>query len=258
MPHPCPARRQAPRTGVMRRKHGLALLLAAAALLPATPAAARSLAIGSFTVGRGGDDSLVNKDTAKLRKAIRSVLPGSTFNATKTLTKAFLAKVHVLVVGAAYAPHQGITPLSAAEQKAVVNFVKAGGSALLFCDNDTQFGTASNSFASPFGLATTGTLADAQTATYLNVGNNPLQSGPFGTAAQFDTSWPGWFSTLGSATPLAQLAANGQAEIAYLPAGSLGAGSGTVVFFADTTALLDSLRTRDDQIAILNALGLAP
>jgi hypothetical protein len=57
---------------------------------------------------------------------------------------------------------------------------------------------------------------------------------------------------------LANLAGNAASEIAYLAADSLGTGSGAVVLFGDSSTLIDSLRTTNDQIALLNGLALTP
>jgi hypothetical protein len=87
-------------------------------------------------------------------------------------------------------------------------------------------------------------------------GTNPVASGPAGTINQLESYYPGWFSKLGASTLLGTLPANNEPGLAYLPAGSLGAGSGDVIFFADSSLLLDGTRTSDDTTGILNALAV--
>jgi hypothetical protein len=221
-------------------------------------AAPKGLAIGGFDVARGGIESLGASDAAQLKAAILAAYPHSKIRLTKKLTVAFLTKVKVLVLGVAYGGTQGITPLSTAEQTALGNFVKGGGTALLYCDNNLQFSPASNSFANPFGLTAGGVLDNGQIATFVTGITDPIMTGPFGTATQFETQWPGWFTALGSSVTLANLAGNGAPEIAYLPAGALGTGSGAVVLFGDSSTLIDSDRTMNNQIALLNGLALTP
>jgi hypothetical protein len=240
-----------------------ALSVVFGALLGLAPLAATagsaSLSIGGFNGARGGIESLKGGQTTMLVSAIKGAFKGVKFHFAKTLTPKFLSKVNVVILGAGYAGMQEVAPLSAKEQAALVAFVKSGGAALLFCDNDFQFTDASNSFANPFGLTSTGALNGAQTANYLSLPSDPIQTGPFGTAAEFDTGYPGWFSVLGSSTEVAQLAANGEPEIAYFPAGGFSASSGAVVFFGDSDALLDNDEfTANNQIAILNSLALVP
>ena len=232
----------------------LATILAA----PVSHALAGALSIGSFNLTRGGVESLDNADAAMLRAAITQAFPGTKFHYVKALSAHSLAKIKVLVIGVALTTQQEITPLSTKEQAALLAFVKAGGTALLFCDNSTDFQNASTSFVAPFGLASTGELSGDQTANFLNLQNDPIQTGPFGTATQFDTGYPGWLPSVGNAIEVAALTANNEPEIAYFPAGSLGSGSGAAVFFGDSDALIDSLRTQNDQIVILNSLALAP
>jgi hypothetical protein len=236
----------------------LALAVGVLALcgMGATPATSKGLTIGGFNMTRGGIESLQSEPA--LAAAITTAFPHSHFRYAAKLSKSLLAKVNVVIIGVAEASTTAITPLSAAEQKQLSAFVARGGTALIFTDNDLQFQTASQSLLTPFGLASTGVLDGNNTGSFLTLSSDPIQTGPFGTATQLDTSWPGWFSALGSSTKLATLNANGQPTLAYLPAGALAAGSGAVVFFSDSTYLIDSARTANDQIAVLNALALAP
>jgi len=218
----------------------------------------KTLSIGSFDSTRGGAESLEASSVSGLNAAIVAMFHPK-FHYTAKLTAPFLRKVNVMVIGVAATVSGGeIKPLSRAEQRALVAFVKNGGAVAIFADNK-DFQKADNSLLKPFGLASTGKLNGSQIATWVgNVSQNPLATGPAGSAAELDTFYPGWFSKLGSATDLADLPGSGPPAAAYFPAGTLGAHSGAAVFFADSSLMLDGTRTTNDQIAILNALALAP
>jgi hypothetical protein len=231
-----------------------------AARPPQTHTAARpplTLSIGSLDSTRGGIESLQSSTEATMVAAIKKHFPGSKLHFTDTLTAKFLGSLNLIVIGVAYSENQGITPLSPQEQTALVNFVKAGGTATLFADNDIQFQAASDSILNPFGLSSTGYISGNQAAKFVHPKHNPIMSGPEGTAKALNTWWPAWFNNLGSSIELAKLTSNGQPAAAYFPSGALRAGSGAVVFFSDSI-LIDQFRTRDDQIAILNAFALTP
>lgn len=164
---------------------------------------------------------------------------------------------YALIIGVATSDTSATAPLSSAEQAALVNFVKGGGNALLFTDNAIVTSTASNSFVSPFGLATAGTLFGVQATTIVN-GTNPVVSGPFGVATGFGNLVPGWFSSLGTAQELVMLDANGQPVVAVLMPGALGVGSGAVVFFGDSNFLIELQGDANDTILTLNSLALRP
>jgi hypothetical protein len=156
-------------------------------------------------------------------------------SSTSTLTPAYLGTIGALIISVGFTNASGITPLSASEQSALLGFVEAGGTALLFTDNGTFSGNASainSSFPAPFGLSAAGTLNGLQSSTIVNAAN-PVVHGIDGTATSFDTNFPGWFSSLGSAEELATLSANGEPDLAFLAPGALGVGSGAVVFFSD-------------------------
>lgn len=220
-------------------------------------AMASGLSIGGFTLARGGVESLANPDNAKLRKAILKAFPGSTFHFGSKLTGALLAQVRVLVLGVASGGTTPIASLTAAEQKLLLGFAKSGGTVLLFADNDYQFQAVSNSILAPFGLQEGGHQDGSVAASFLTLPSDPIQSGPSGTATAFDTAYPGAFSQTGTGTVLATLP-GGAPAIVLFPPGALGSGSGAVVAFSDSDALLDASRTANDLTIILNALALAP
>jgi hypothetical protein len=215
----------------------------------------KSMVIGSFNPARGGIESLKSPDVAGLNAAIASMFHPK-FRYTGKLTPKFLHGVNVMVIGVAAAVSGEIKPLSAKEQSALLNFAKRGGTVVVFADN-SDFQKADDSVLKPFGLASSGKLDGAQTATWVgSVSQNPLANGPAGSALQLDTYYPGWFSVLGSALDLADLPGSGAPAAAYLQRGALGAQSGAVVFLSDSSLMLDGTRTENDQIAILNAIAL--
>jgi hypothetical protein len=235
-------------------KSVLAAALAAFIGLPQATRAA-GLDIGGFTVARGGAESLASTSETGLASAIAAAFPHSRIRYRSTLSRKFLETVSVVVIGVAQSSTGEITPLTAKEQAALLAFVKHGGTAILFCDNNLQFNPASNSLLAPFGLASDGNLSNAQTLAFTSGTNDPVETGPFGTAAQLDYSWTAWFTKLGPATALGTLG-NGQPGLAWLPKGALDAASGAVVFFADSSLMVDGVRTAEDKVAILNAIAL--
>jgi hypothetical protein len=193
--------------------------------------------IGSFDSSRGGTYSISSGSlTSNLRAHVAATFPGTTYSSSSTLTPAFLSGVNVLVIAAPFNnTGPAITPLSAAEQSALVSFVNAGGRALLFADNNTQFEVASDSMVSPFGLDSTGVIFGSATATVTNT-MHPVTNGPFGPVSTLTYGSPGWFNALGAnAAALARLNANNQVSLAVTDYGVLSPGSGAVVYFADAT-----------------------
>ena len=223
-------------------------------------AQASSLAVGGFDSERGGVESI--ETNIGLQNLITAQFPGTTFSSARKLTPRYLNTISHLIIGVGTSCCTG-TKLSLAEQQALVDFVAAGGTALLFGDNDTSSEIArqaNRSFMSPFGLSMTGTLSAEQPSTIVN-SSNPVVTGPAGTATGFDTYYPGWFSRLGSATEIAVLTANNKSSLAFLPPGALGTGSGAVVFFSDSNCIeigSDGINSANDNILILNSLALQP
>jgi hypothetical protein len=218
-----------------------------------------ALNVGGFNATRGGGGSIDNN--VPLRNLILSQYPGSTFSSTSTLTPAYLSTVNRLIISVGIAATKAIAPLSSAEQSALVDFVKGGGTALLFCDNntfDSAAPTVNASFLSPFSLSMTGTLSSNQSSRIVNP-SNPVATGPAGTATGFDTLFPGWFTSLGNAVAVAVLTTNNMPDIAVLMPGMLAAGSGAVVFFADGNNIggfTQSTTTANNNILVLNSLAL--
>ncbi|HEV3154284.1 MAG TPA: hypothetical protein VGZ02_10810 [Candidatus Baltobacteraceae bacterium] len=212
------------------------------------------LSIGSYNPTRGGFESLRGSGETGLKKHLSLFFPGTTYHFTGFLSKTFFQSINVFLIGVAFSDTTPIKPLGATEQANLVNFAKGGGTVIIFADN-TDFQTADDSLLSPFGVSSTGKLTGSQTAAFVNT-PNPIMNGPAGKAAQIDSYYPGWLSSLGSSTAVADLNANGEPVVSYLPAGALGSSSGAVVFFSDSSLMVDGIRTNNDRIAIFNALAL--
>jgi hypothetical protein len=195
------------------------------------------IVFGCFDNARAGvaspDSGSVMND---FRAHVLTNFPGASFKSTNTLTSSFLAGVDVVVLLAAFDSTIPITPLSAAEQSALLDFVRSGGGALILTDNNIQFEAASDSLSQPFNLNATGVISGSANATVTNL-THPIAAGPFGTVTSFFIqSFPGWYASLGTnAQGIATLNDNGQSALAAIPPHKLLPGSGGVVFFSDST-----------------------
>ena len=189
--------------------------------------------IGSFDNARGGVGSIeFGSDSGDFRAHVSATFPSISFSSTNTLTDSYLNSVDVLVLGVVAGPTTPISPLSASEQTALLNFVTGGGSALLFTDNAFQFELAGDSLVGPFGLDAGGAIGASPDASV--IATHPVTDGPFGTVSTIETLFPGWFPSLGpNATELAQLDSNGEAFAAVIAPNTLAPGSGSVVLYSD-------------------------
>lgn len=234
----------------------------AVALFTASAAHAQ-LRIGIFDSTRGGN---LNFDASSLQNTLRSDIltsfPGATFSATGTITAGFLTNVDVLMLSSARGGSDAIDPLTGAEQSALLNFVLGGKGVVLFPDNDTFEGAASDpaneSLIDPFGMNITGTVGGNEAVTVTNPAGNPISNGPFGQISSMTYAFTGFFDSLGpNAQSLATINSNGQSALAYIPKGTLGAGSGGVVVFSDVSMTVDGTLTTNNSIAVRNALAYA-
>ncbi len=218
------------------------------------------IVFGGFDASRGGSLSFDGGGVTGAQASLQTAFPGATFVTANQITPAFLSGVDVVILGAGTANNAAIVPLSTTEQDALKNFVLGGGGAILFTDNDTFAGAASqpanDSLANPFGFVTTGTLNNAQGMTMNTPGADPISGGPFGTVSATVSYWPGWFSTLpASAVEVASLDANGNAALCYLPKGSMSVGSGGLVIFSDGTLMADGYAATSDYILLDNSVA---
>lgn len=192
----------------------------------------------SFDGIRGGNGSVTDSPTyATLRSDIATQFPDYSVLETSTLSPASLAGVDVAWLGVARVNGLAVT-LSAGEQTALMDFVVAGGTAVLFCDNDTFAPAApagNASFVGQFGISIAGTMMGDTTHTVVNA-SNFIMNGVYGSVgATLTTSYPGYFTTVPSnAQVLARIASNNEASVLWIPAGALAPTSGDVIFFSDS------------------------
>jgi hypothetical protein len=210
-----------------------------------------NLRIGAFDASRGGDFSLASgSNAAAMKAAILSSFPGATITGTSTLTSAFLKTVDVVWLNSVATNFSATSPLSAAEQAALQNFVTNGGGAIIFGEhtffNDT-------SLLAPFGLSTDSALSDVQPGTVTSPAH-PLMSGPFGNVTTISGNYPGNLTTLGGATSLATWNSSGLPAVAVLASGA-----GEVVVMTDVNLYADRLNQPGNQNRqlLLNALEFA-
>ncbi len=212
---------------------------------------AGSLRIGAFNGSRGGEFSLSNgASAAGMRSLIQSKFPMATISGASTLTAGFLANVDVVWLNSVFNNTTATSPLSGAEQTALLNFVNGGGRAIIFGENDAFDDT---TLLAPFGAATTGNLVFLQTGTITNT-TDVLTNGPFGIASVLQGNYSGTFTTLGAATPLGAWG-NGGTSVAVLQPGALSAGSGRVLLLSDVNYYADQLGAADNSTLLLNALS---
>jgi hypothetical protein len=218
------------------------------------------IVVGGFDAARGGFESLAPGEDSALATDIASAYPGTTFQFSNTLTASFLSGVNAVILGVAMTDAHAITPLSAAEQTALLNFVMGGGTALIFADNslfDPNAPAANASLLTPFGVTVTGTLNGLVNAPILNLAG-PL-TGPFTPVTTFAANYPGYFNGTGLGSVLADLNGNSsEPAVERFAPGVLGAGSGAVVLFSDSDAMVagDSL-TATNLNLVLNSFSLA-
>ena len=203
-----------------------------------------------------------NSIVSQLHAAIVASFPDATFRELNTLTTSGLAGSDLVMLAVTYGGNQAIVPLSTDEQAALSAFVAGGGGAVIFCDNDTFSGAASDpaneSLADPFGVDCTGTGAGgSQPATVIDPPASVVTDGPFGLVATFRVGWSGWFESFGSdMRRLANLDQNGNAVLLERPRlarQACGAGGG-VVMFGDCTMLVNGYFTAQNSMLIRNAI----
>lgn len=228
----------------------------------ALTASALAQRIGTFNITRGGELSIADaSQTSEIRSAIQTAFPTATLTSTATLTGAFFATVDVVIVTSATAGNAAITPLTSAEQNALRSFVLGGGSALLFVDNDTFAGSASDpaneSVVDAFGFDVTGTASNSQNVTAAGAGN-PITGGPFGTVTSATYRWCGGFDTLpAEATSVGTVDGLNLSGAAYIARGALGANTGAVAAFTDNSILYNGFGSAGATTMVLNAIQYA-
>ena len=210
-----------------------------------------SLRIGAFNGARGGDFSLSDGSSAAAMKSlIQTTFPAATITGTSDLTTpGFLANVDVMWLNSVFNNTTATSPLSGAEQTALLNFVNGGGRAIIFGENEVFD---DSSLLAPFGAATTGNLVFLQTGTITNQ-TDVITNGPFGLVSTLQGNYSGTFTTLGAATALGAWG-NGGTSVAVLQPNALSAGSGRVLLLSDVNYYADQLGAADNSTLLLNAL----
>ncbi len=217
------------------------------------PTDAGKLRIGSFNAARGGDFSLSNgSSAAAMRSLIQTNFPVATFTGTSDLTTpGFLSSVDVLWLNSVFNNTTATSPLSSAEQTALLNFVKAGGRAFIFGESSAFD---DSSLLAPFGASTVGALVGLQESLVTNT-TDPLTNGPFGVISVLQGNYAGTFAPLAIATPLAAWG-NGGPSVEVLQPDVLSVGSGRVVLLSDVNFYADQLGVADNSKLLLNALSV--
>jgi hypothetical protein len=212
----------------------------ASVLVPTVICNGAGLVIGTFDTTRSSTANVASGPYAEeARAAIATNFPGSSFLTSPTLTPQFLSQINILLITADKTDTVGITPLSASEQTAMVNYVIAGGSAFLLADG--YFLTSAQSLVSPFGV----TLVDDGKSGYQSVTPtthlHPVINGPFGDTTQITMYGAGLFTNLGPhAVSLATMDSTHQPVLATIESHALGSSSGRVILMADSTTFADS------------------
>jgi hypothetical protein len=201
-----------------------------------------SVIVGGFDTNRSGNASFPSGASfAQARSAVATNLPNTVFTSFSTLDPTNLVGLDVVVIGVGTDPLSVTTPLSTSEQAALLQFVKRGGAAVLFTDNDSASinSTALNrSFLNPFGMSSSGTLTGFVPAGVPAPGASPLTSGPFGQVTTVAQYYPGCITNLG---PYGTAVAtnSGGCGIAQIRAGAINPGSGPVIVSSDISGFWD-------------------
>ncbi len=219
-----------------------ALVVVAGFTLYISASPAWAIILGTFGAPRVTDASIATGSmTSMLRNSLYSNFPGSTIVTSPTLTPAFLSGIDVLAIASDKTPYGGITPLSASEQSALVDYVLNGGSALLIAEGIPNFAAAAQSMISPFGLTMADDGLSGYTAALPVDPNHPIFSGPFGVQNYVEFLAGVVFPDLGPyATALANLPQTGQTAVAIIERHAMGPHSGAVVIVGDANFLENS------------------
>jgi hypothetical protein len=234
-----------------------AVARSAVALVVTGAIAQADLKIGGFDLSRGGRYSIASGvEVSNLRNAILTAYPQAQLSGTSDLTEEYLSGIDVLVISClkCLGPSCDIRPVSGAEQSAMLGFVEAGGTALLFSEN-FDFIPANQSILEAFEIR----IANARVGgvnfpTVPDPESHDVTNGPFGRVSSFRTAWPGWFEDLGShGISLATL--NGHDVLAVIDPGMLAPSSGLVVAFSDSSMIGNDDLTNANSSLVLNTIA---
>lgn len=215
------------------------MVVFAGASMPQTARAA--LVIGVFDETRAGVTNLMTGTYAEDAVAsLNAHFPGTALVAAPTLTPEFLSGVDMVVLTSAQSGSRPFTPLSTSEQSALVDFVNAGGGALLVAEGHYPFIDASQSLVGPFGVTIEDDGITGIIFAEYDVVSHPVIDGPFGTGIGVFVHGSGIFTDFGPyATSLASMVVTGESVLAVIESGALSPTSGRVVMIADSTPFID-------------------
>ena len=225
--------------------------------------------IGGFDVLRGGRISLAEGDlTQRLREELLCAFPNTVLSGAPELTTSYLQTLDVLILASTFDPGSATVPLSSSEQNALLQYVLAGGTAIIFVDNDSFAGQPTSSIAnqsliSPFGMHVTGTVAQFPAPVRVSAPKaSRVTNGSFGMIESFNMYPGGWFDVVGpqarSLAVLATTAHQDECVLAVIPRGTLGPSSGTVVLWADASIVFNQFFFDVNRRLINNAIELSP
>lgn len=201
-----------------------------------TAPAQGGIVVGTFDANRAGPANLADGPfTEGARNYVLENFPSVEIIGAPSLTPEFLSGLQVLVISSPYDEWSGIAPLSPSEQSALLDFVLAGGDALILADGYSPYLQGANSMVNPFGMnvADDGLLGQLD-GTPTEPGH-PVFNGPFGDVSTIVMFGAGVFDNLNpSSLILARLDALDMPTAAVFEAGVLGPDSGKVLLFSDS------------------------
>ncbi len=231
--------------------------LLAATLLLASRALSGGIAIGGFDAARGDALSIqdgIYLDT--LRSAIQDAFPTATITTSQYLTSDYLAGVDVVLLSSIRNGSEPIVPLTTDERGALIDFVKGGGTAILFADNGNVGGygqdSANWSLIAPFEFTTEGTGLGGFAKT---TQQHPITDGPFGTVDGIVPVDSAYIATYPAAAILLGKFPDGKVALAVLDPGAIGQKSGMVVVSCDASLIFDGPIEESAIKLVLNALA---
>ena len=223
-----------------------------------------AITIGGFDVSRGGVVSFAEGDsTQAVREAVLCAFPNATVSGSPILSSTYLRTLDVVFLTSTSGFTRAISPLTTAEQDALRLFVLQGGTALVFVDNNSFAGNPASSIANqslldPFGVVVSFNYRGTSTVHVSNASTSAVTSGMFGTIDLFDIFEHGLFTSLGQhAQSLGTIDGGGHVFI-EITESTLGAASGPVVIWADSSFVFNPFFADIHGQMIKNAVDLAP
>ncbi|MCC6968825.1 MAG: hypothetical protein IT434_01260 [Phycisphaerales bacterium] len=213
--------------------------------------------IGGFNTTRAGAMSLAGgTDVMLLSSSLEIAFPGATLTGVGTLSDSYLAGVDVLFLTSGK-KHSGasnaISPLTAAERTALLNFVKSGKGAIIAIDN-SDFEAANESILDAFALDASGKLGASEPLALGDTAESAIVNGRFGAIASLPTFWPGVVDNASSDRVVGRFT-NDLAGLTIIPRDAISAGSGPVVIVSDMSTLVNTYLAGDAMALMLNAVS---